>query len=161
MPRSPLSPDWPSLSDEALLDVRMCDLPIGIDGTLADRTSQLQGEIAARGLRCPVHFYLADEWFTPDGSTAIAIPFYMAHPRLEKLEEAQMFEVEGGEYEWSMRILRHEAGHALDNAYGLRRRRQRREVRVPRGALPRVLHAQAVQQELRAAPRLVVRAEPP
>jgi hypothetical protein len=39
-----------------------------------------------------------------------------------------MFEVEGGEYEWSMRILRHEAGHALDNAYGLRRRQQRREV---------------------------------
>jgi hypothetical protein len=39
-----------------------------------------------------------------------------------------MFEVEGGEHEWSMRILRHEAGHAIDNAYQLRRRRQRREV---------------------------------
>ena len=106
----------------------MCDLPVAIEGPLADRIAQLRDEMAAKGVRCPIHFYLADEWFTPDGATAIAIPFYLAHPRLEKLEESQMFEVEGGEHEWSMRILRHEAGHAIDNAYQLRRRRQRREV---------------------------------
>jgi len=88
----------------------------------------LRGELDARGLRLPIHFYLADEWFTPDGATSIAIPFYLAHPRLEKLEEAQMFEVEGGEHEWGMRILRHEAGHALDNAFRLRLKRQRREI---------------------------------
>jgi hypothetical protein len=39
-----------------------------------------------------------------------------------------MLEVEGGEHEWCMRILRHEAGHAIDNAYRLRRRARRREV---------------------------------
>src|SRR4051794_29247357 len=121
MPRARLSPDWPSLPDEALLDVRMCDLPLEIEGALADRVAQLREEMAAKGLRSSIHFYLADEWFTPDGATAIAIPFYLAHPRLEKLEESQMFEVEGGEYEWGMRILRHEAGHAVDNAYHLRR----------------------------------------
>jgi hypothetical protein len=128
MPRTRLSQDWTSLPDDPLLDVRMCDLPLAIEGPLADRLGQLRGEMAAKGLRCPIHFYIADEWFTPDGATAIAIPFYLAHPRLEKLEESQMFEVEGGEHEWSMRILRHEAGHAIDNAYRLRRRRQRREV---------------------------------
>ena len=106
----------------------MCDLPVAIEGPIADRLAQLREEMAAKGVDCPIHFYLADEWFTPDGATAIAIPFYLAHPRLEKLEEAQMFEVEGGEHEWSMRILRHEVGHAVDNAYQLRRRRQRREV---------------------------------
>ena len=37
-----------------------------------------------------------------------------------------MLEVEGGEHEWCMRILRHEAGHVIDNAYKLRLRRQRR-----------------------------------
>jgi hypothetical protein len=68
---------------------------------------------------------LSSEWFSPDGVPGVAIPFYLAHPRLEKLEEAQMLEVEGGEYEWCMRILRHEAGHAIDNAFRLRRRRQR------------------------------------
>jgi hypothetical protein len=128
MRRAPLSDNWPDLWDEQLLDTRMADLPLAIEGTLATRIDQLREELAARGLRVPIHFYLSDEWFTPDGSVTIAIPFYLAHPRLEKLEETQMFEVEGGEHEWAMRILRHEAGHAIDNAFRLRLRRQRREV---------------------------------
>ena len=61
----------------------------------------------------------------------IAIPFYLAHPRLEKLERTQMLEVEGGTPEWCMRILRHEAGHAIDNAYRLRLRRRRQQVFGP------------------------------
>ena len=128
MPRRPLGDTWPELDDEALLDVRMSDLPLRIEGTLAARIAQLQEELRARELNFALHFYLSDEWFTPDGATAIAIPFYLAHPRLEKLEEAQMLEVEGGEHEWCMRILRHEAGHAIDNAYRLRRRRLRRQI---------------------------------
>src|SRR6188508_2443136 len=127
MPRQRISDEWPEFGDEQLLDLRLADLPLRIEGTLADRIGQLRSELDARGLRLPIHFFLADEWFTPDGATAIAVPFYLAHPRLEKLEEAQMFEVEGGEHEWGMRILRHEAGHAIDNAYKLRRRRVRRE----------------------------------
>src|SRR5688572_33247288 len=106
----------------------MADLPLAIEGELAERIAQLRGELEARGLRFSLHFYLYDEWFTPDGATAIAVPFYLAHPRLAKLEEAQMLEVEGGEHEWCMRILRHEAGHAIDNAYRLRLRRQRRRL---------------------------------
>src|SRR5918996_5343541 len=128
MPRLPLRTDWAELDDEELLNVRMADLPIAIEDTLADRLEQLHEELAARGVAFPLHFYLSDEWFTPDGATAIAIPFYMAHPRLARLEEAQMLEVEGGEHEWCMRILRHEAGHAIDNAYRLRLRRQRRRI---------------------------------
>ncbi|MGE3401788.1 MAG: putative zinc-binding metallopeptidase [Vicinamibacterales bacterium] len=128
MPRQPLPADWASVPDDELLDIRMCDLPLSIEGTLAIRTERLRQELRDKGLEFPLHFYIADEWFTPDGATAIAIPFYLAHPRLEKLEEAQMFEVEGGDEDWCMRILRHEAGHAIDNAYRLRLRRQRREV---------------------------------
>src|SRR4029453_19205866 len=115
MPRPAFRDNWLDLSDEALLDVRMPALPLTIEGTLAERIAQLRAELEARGLGFPLHFYLSDEWFTPDGATAIAIPFYLAHSRLEALEEAQMLEVEGGEYEWCMRILRHEAGHAIDN----------------------------------------------
>src|SRR5207253_8807734 len=74
------------------------------------------------------HFWLADEWFTPDGVPGIAIPFYLAHPRLAKLELAQMLEVEGGDPDSCLRILRHEAGHAIDNAYLLRRRPTRRRL---------------------------------
>ena len=128
MPRRPLTADWASLSDDALLDVKMADLPLAIEGGLAARIAQLRDEMASAGLGCPLHFYLADEWFTPDGATAIAVPFDIAHPRLERLVESQMLEVEGGEHEWGMRILRHEAGHAIDNAFRLRLRRQRRAV---------------------------------
>jgi hypothetical protein len=128
MARRPLREDWAELGDEELLDLRMADLPLTVEGILADRIAQLRSELDDRGLRFPLHFYIAEEWFTPDGATAIAIPFYLAHPRLERLEETQMFEVEGGEHEWGMRILRHEAGHAIDNAYKLRLRRARREI---------------------------------
>jgi hypothetical protein len=128
MPRLPLRNDWADLDDETLLEVRMSDLPLTIEGTLADRIQQFRGELEFRGLHFPLHFYLSDEWFTPDGAAAIAVPFYLAHPRLAKLEEAQMLEVEGGEHEWCMRILRHEAGHAIDNAYRLRLRRERRRL---------------------------------
>ena len=129
MRRATLPADWPALPDEQLLDVRMADLPIQIEGTtLGDRIAQLREELAARQLHFSLHFYLSDEFYTPDGSSSIAIPFYLAHERLARLEEAQMFEVEGGEHAWCMRILRHEAGHAIDNAYKLRLRRQRREI---------------------------------
>jgi hypothetical protein len=121
--------DWTTLSDEKLLEVRMCDLALTIEGTeLEPRIAQLNAELEARGLRFKPHYYLADEWFTPDGVAAIAIPFYLAHPRLAKLENAQMLEVEGADPEGCMRILRHEAGHAIDNAYLLRRRPTRRRL---------------------------------
>jgi hypothetical protein len=128
MPRALLPTDWAALTDEELLNLRLCDLPLRIENELAERTEQLRSELAATGLLARIHFYLSDEWFTPDGATTIAVPFYLAHPRLAKLEEAQMLEVEGGEYEWCMRILRHEAGHAIDNAFKLRLRRRRRRV---------------------------------
>ena len=125
----PLKPDaWAQWTDEQLLAVRMCDLGLTIEGTQIEaRIAQLNAELTARGLVCP-HYYLADEWFTPDGVPGIAIPFYLAHPRLEKLELAQMLEVEGGDAESCLKILRHEAGHALDNAYRLRRRPTRRRL---------------------------------
>src|SRR6478736_220560 len=121
--------DWTTLSDEKLLEVRMCDLHVAIEGTeLEPRIAQLNGELAARGLTFKPHYYLSDEWFTPDGVPGIAIPFYLAHPRLAKLEQKEMLEVEGGDAESCLRILRHEAGHAIDNAYRLRRRPTRRRL---------------------------------
>jgi hypothetical protein len=117
------------LTDEQLLDLQFRQLDIRIEGSsLEPRIAQLHDELAARGLAFRPHYWLSDEWFTPDGIPGIAIPFYLAHPRLARLELTQMLEVEGGDSDWCMRILRHEAGHAIDNAYALRRRRQRREI---------------------------------
>lgn len=121
-------PDWTTLSDEQLLDVRMCDLHLSLEGTaIAQRIAHVDAELTARGLICP-YYWLSDEWFTPDGVPGVAVPFYLAHSRLEKLELAQMLEVEGGDEHTCLKILRHEAGHAIDNAYQLRRRSTRRRL---------------------------------
>jgi hypothetical protein len=121
--------DWASLPDDKLLEVRMCDLDLRIEGTeLEARIATLAQELEARGVRFRPRYWLSDEWFTPDGVPGVAIPFYLAHPRLAKLELAQMLEVEGGDEIGCLRILRHEVGHALDNAYALRRRPTRRRL---------------------------------
>jgi hypothetical protein len=122
-------PEWAAWTDEKLLELRMCDLGLSIEGTdLEQRIGQLQTELRERSLKFRPHFWLSDEWFTPDGVPGIAIPFYLAHPRLAKLELSQMLEVEGGDPHSCLRILRHEAGHAIDNAYQLRRRPTRRRL---------------------------------
>jgi putative zinc-binding metallo-peptidase len=126
----PLTPaDWTTLGDEKLLEVRMSDLGLTIKGTeIESRIAEMNAELDARGLTFRPFYYLSDEWFTPDGVPGIAIPFYLAHPRLAKLELKEMLEVEGGDPESCLRILRHEVGHAIDNAYALRRRPTRRRV---------------------------------
>lgn len=117
------SRSWHKLPTEALLDWRISDLNIGIKGTDLRRCiKQLYGELAQRGLKFRPHFWLSDEWFSPDGVPGIAIPFFLAHPRLKRLERDFMLEVEGGNREWCMRLMRHETGHALLNAYQLHRR---------------------------------------
>jgi hypothetical protein len=110
------------------LPVRLCDLGVTLEGTeVAERIAHVNHELEERGLAQP-HYYVSDEWFTPDGVPGIAVPFYLAHPRLARLELAQMLEVEGADESACLRILRHEAGHAVDNAYQLRRLRTRRRL---------------------------------
>ena len=128
--RHPLA--WERLSDDQLLSLRFCDLHLTIAGTdLELAIERLYRELATRGIRFRPHCWLAQEWFSPDGVPGIAIPFYLAHPRLMSIERRFMREVEGGNRNWLMRILRHEAGHAIDSAYRLRRRRHWRDVFGP------------------------------
>ncbi len=123
---------WESLSDEQLLSLRFCDLKLGIQGTELQRgIERLYAELEQRGIRFRPHCWLAQEWFSPDGIPGIAIPFYLAHRRLMNIERRLMREVEGGNRNWLMRILRHEAGHAIDTAYQLRRRKDWRAIFGP------------------------------
>lgn len=125
----PRWPVWESLRDNELLDLRLCDLGVTLRSTVLEaRIQQLYRELARRGLRFRPSCWLSDEWFSPTTAPGIAIPFYLAHPRLARLEEKQMGEVEGGTKAWCMQLLRHEAGHAFETAYHLNRRRRWREV---------------------------------
>ena len=122
-------PAWVGLSDEALLDLRFCDLDLRMDQPRLERgISRLYEELERKGLRFRPRCWLAEEWFSPDGVPGIAVPFYLAHPRLARLERRMNHVVEGGTHPWFMRILRHEAGHAIDTAFGLRRRKAWRQV---------------------------------
>jgi hypothetical protein len=120
---------WKQITDDELLDVRLCDLPVRIEGTpLEERVRRIRFELDESGLRLRPHVWLGEEWFTPDGVAGFAIPFYLAHPRLMRLERRQMLEVEGGTERECLRIMRHEAAHALDNAFLFRKRRRWREL---------------------------------
>lgn len=117
------------LSEAKLLDLRLCDLPLQIPGTpLALMIDRLCSELSARGIDFQPTCWLAEEWFSPDAVPGIAIPFFLAHPRLAALEKKFMLEVEGGTEQQCMRILRHEAGHAIDTAFRLHRRKEWREL---------------------------------
>jgi len=116
--------------DEAkLLGLRLCDLPVSIEKTwLADLVAALYSELEARGLALRPPCYLGDEWFSPEGVCAIAMPFYLAHPRLIQLERKMIGEAEGEGKDEAMRLLRHECGHAVVHAFGLTRKIRWRDV---------------------------------
>lgn len=121
--------EWAEYSDAELFDVRLRDLGVRIEGTwLEECLLDLYSELERRQLEFRPHAWLSDDWFVPDHIPGIAIPFYLAHPRLMKLERKQMLEVEGGTRPELMKILRHESGHALDNAYGITGDRRRFEL---------------------------------
>lgn len=123
---------WENLTNGELLDTRLCDLGVSLSGTwLEERVAALHAEFDARGLRPRPHVWLSTEWFCPDGIAGIAVPFYLAHPRLMRLERSQMLEVEGGHPQQCLRLLRHEAGHALHHAFRLQTRRRWRRLFGP------------------------------
>ncbi len=115
---------WEKLSDEQLLKQRLNSLRVAVEGTwLEDCLGALNEELQARNIRLRPHTWISSEWFSPADVPGIAIPFYLAHPRLMKLEKKMMLEVEGGTWSECMAILRHETGHAVQHAYQLQRRR--------------------------------------
>ena len=117
-------PFWADLPDEELLDVRLCDLRLRIEGSrIQPALARLDRELARKGIeRFRPYAWYSTGWFSPHGTTGFAVPFYLAHPRLLRLERHMIGDAEGGSVATCMRLLRHEAGHALDHAYRLHRR---------------------------------------
>jgi len=123
MPRRKYS--WENLSDEELLELPLRRLRVALEGTwLEDCLKTLHEEFEERGLRLRPYSWVSSEWFSPAGTAGIAIPFYLTHPRLMKLEKKMMLDVEGGTWSECMAILRHEAGHTMQHAFQLQRRRR-------------------------------------
>jgi hypothetical protein len=132
IPMTELEHPYPHIRQEALfaipqevfLHTRICDLPVELENTGIDHYAQKLGaELTRVGLESlELNFYLADEWFCPEGTTHIAVPFWLANPKLKRIEKKIMGYVEGGTARTFMQLLRHEVGHCMDHAYRLSQR---------------------------------------
>lgn len=121
--------DLSKLSEEELLNLRVCELPLSLEGTwLEDCVAELCQELKNKGFSFKPLCYLADEWLTTDKEPVVGIPFFLAHPVLIKLEKKMVLDAEGSTRSWCMKLLRHEAGHALNYAYKLYRKKKWRKV---------------------------------
>ncbi len=109
--------DWEG-ERQTLMGRKISELGLAIPGTRVERmTEQLYQELDARGLAFRPPVYLSDQWGCPDGTPLIGVPFYLADPRLERIEDDFAEGIESAEE--SMRFMRHEAGHAFNYAYRL------------------------------------------
>jgi hypothetical protein len=117
------------LSDDQLLSLRMKDLKLDLKSSrMQSRIDILYNELTSKQLSFYPHIWISDEWFTPDDVPGFAVPFYLVHPRLAKLEKKQMLEAEGSEKAECLRILRHETGHAISHAYQLYFRKEWKKI---------------------------------
>lgn len=113
------------LSDADILKLRFKTMALSVEGTEVEaRVNQLYAELEAKGLVFKPQIFLGDEWFSPEGMNAISVPFYLSNTRLKNLEKTLMLEVEGGDPEWFMKLLRHEAGHCFDHCYKFSKRKK-------------------------------------
>jgi len=113
------------IDERDLLKTRFKDLKLSLsDSDVSSYVGQLYLELEEKGLVFKPDFFIGDEWFSPEGMNAIAIPFYLVNERLKNLEQSQMLEVEGGHPDWFMKLLRHEAGHCFDHCYRFSKRKK-------------------------------------
>ncbi len=101
-----------------VLGKKVSELGLRVEGSPVEGyVRQLYHELDRRGLKKfrPV-CYLTDEWGCPDQQPVLGIPFYLADPKLGRLEHA----VDSLEDERQiMMYMRHEAGHVFNYAYRL------------------------------------------
>ena len=94
------------------------ELGLTLEGSPIEKyIHRLFRELGRKGMkRFHPRCYLTDEWGCPNGQPVIGIPFYLADPKLARLEK-EMNDLE--DEREIMMYLRHEAGHAFNYAYAL------------------------------------------
>lgn len=97
------------------------DLNLSIAGSpLEPVLEEFRRELESAGLRrVRPRFYLSTEWGVPEGTVAIAIPFYLARTDLTALHAERAGYLEGSGPRDVLRYLRHEMGHVVNYAYEL------------------------------------------
>lgn len=112
------------LKDDELMQIRIRDLHVPLEESdLYPLVQDVFLELKEKGLQYQPRVYFGDEWFSPEGFNAVAIPFFLAHPRLRQLEMKMMKECEGEPPFDFKKFFRHELGHAFDHAYKVSQRK--------------------------------------
>ncbi len=116
-----MTTDEPKFHESAPWATPIRDLKLGIEGSaLEPILAEFREELRRAGIvRVVPRFYLSTEWGVPDGTVAIAIPFYLARPDLVALQTERLGYVEGSGRFDILRYLRHEMGHVINYAYRL------------------------------------------
>ena len=105
----------------ALLNTRICDLPLDFENSLLCRCiEKLYAELEQKKLMYRPRYYFTcggDEWGCPDRVPWIGIPFHLADSRLTRIEREMGYTT----YDKKdvLFLLRHETGHAINYAYEL------------------------------------------
>jgi hypothetical protein len=109
------------IPDEVFLRTRVRDLPIKeLPKRYMDAIVDVEKELIGANLNhLEIDYFIADEWFCPDGSTSVAIPFWLTTKRLTKIEKSIIGKVEGETVKEFKMLLRHEIGHCIEHAFRL------------------------------------------
>jgi hypothetical protein len=111
------------------MDTKICDLKLTLKGSYVETCFQtLKSELKEKKIRLTPHIWISTDWFCPDGITGFALPFFLFSKELMELEKRMIGEAEGEGHDWCMMLMRHEMGHVLDNAYGLRKKKKRQQL---------------------------------
>ncbi len=136
---------------QEILSKPIQQLGLKLEGSPLERfVQQLYKELDAKGLhRFRPKCYLTDEWGCPNMEPVIGIPFYLADPKLQRLE-SEMNDIEDAQQ--IMMYMRHEAGHAFNYAYALYKTPEWRDrLRTVPAGLPGQLQTGSLLAPVRAA----------
>ena len=98
---------------QKFLTARICDLDLNVNESMVYCFRRLKKELRDHRILLWPDFYFGNEWGCVNKKTSVSIPFYFATPELRTLEG----DVPSNEE--TVKILRHETGHAINYAYKL------------------------------------------
>lgn len=112
-------------SKQELLSHKISSLELKLPQKYKSEITRLNQLLIKKKIYWKPHYWLSNEWFSPDGVGGIAIPFVLANPKLIELEKDYLGFCEGEDPNDFFKLLCHETGHALDNAFRLRKKKYR------------------------------------
>src|SRR5438270_6176621 len=110
-----------AIAEKNWAGVPIRQLGLTIKGTpLEPILAEFADELRRAGItRVKPVFHLSTDWGVAEGTVAVGIPFYLAHPELTRLHAERVGHIEGFSAADILRYLRHEMGHVVNYAYKL------------------------------------------